>query len=109
MDKTAALTRSPLTSVFRWMRFTRRSAACASNSAPPLQSVSVASSLPDPSFSRMSEETPAPTFAELACRYLDGRLSEGEHALLCHALLHDEGCAAEFASIVKFESMLRKG
>lgn len=52
-----------------------------------------------------SPETP---FADLVSRYLDGTASAAEHEALTLALLADAERGREFASQVRFESMLRR-
>lgn len=56
----------------------------------------------------MPDSVPAPAFAELVCRHLDGRLSAGEQKEMARMLVEDEARAQEFASIVRFEAILRK-
>lgn len=56
----------------------------------------------------MPESLPASEFTDLARRCLDGTASEAEQARLDGMLVADENCAREFASLARFEALLRQ-
>lgn len=56
----------------------------------------------------MPEQAPASGFADLARRWLDGGTTASEHERLCELLRTDEGCAREFASIARFDALLKQ-
>lgn len=56
----------------------------------------------------MLEPLPASDFADLARRCLDGTASEADQSRLGALLVADEKCAREFASLSRFEALLRQ-